>query len=171
MPKRWRDFVLVHRRIEAVELDMAGGGAEQRGEHLDGGGFAGAVGAEEGEDLPCIHLKGNVFDSGELVKGFGQVFHPDHGVPPGKNCVGIKTICLVCQSRTAPSPFKLRLWRSAETYGRGRSRLENNASSSTKIGVPGTSSRLADFQSSPMHIRPLRVLGSIAEIASTPILR
>ena len=32
-------------------------GLEQRGEHLDGGGFAGAVGAEEGEDLALRHFE------------------------------------------------------------------------------------------------------------------
>ena len=45
------DLVLVRARIEAVQFDRAAGGAQQCGQHLDGGGFAGAVRAEEGEDL------------------------------------------------------------------------------------------------------------------------
>ena len=37
--------------VEAEDLDGAGGGREQAGEHLDGGGFTCAVGAEEAEEL------------------------------------------------------------------------------------------------------------------------
>ena len=44
-------LVLLGLRVEAVELDRAAGGPQQRGEHFDGGGLPCAVGAEEGEDL------------------------------------------------------------------------------------------------------------------------
>ena len=50
-------FVLLALRIEAVQFDGAAGGLQQRGEHFDGGGFPGAVGAEEGEDLPSSTSK------------------------------------------------------------------------------------------------------------------
>ena len=40
--------------IAALEVDLPGGGADQAGDHVEGGGLAGAVGAEETEDLAAV---------------------------------------------------------------------------------------------------------------------
>src|SRR4051812_21220267 len=45
------DFDGIGDRVEAEDPDAAGGGSEEAGEHLDSSGFAGAVGAEEAEEL------------------------------------------------------------------------------------------------------------------------
>ena len=52
-------FVLLRDRVETVELDVAAGGLEQRRQHLDRGGFAGAVRPQEGEDLASLHVEGD----------------------------------------------------------------------------------------------------------------
>jgi hypothetical protein len=54
------DLVLMRHRIEAVDLHFAGGGPQQRGEHLDGGGLSGAVGAKKRKDLAFADIEGNV---------------------------------------------------------------------------------------------------------------
>ena len=43
-------------------VDGAGGGFENAEDHVDGGGLAGAVGAEESEDLAGADLEGEVVD-------------------------------------------------------------------------------------------------------------
>ena len=82
MPKRLAGFVLLVHGIEAVHADAAAGGPQQRGEHFDGGGFAGAVGAEEGEDLPFGHFEGDVVDCREVVEFLGQIVYLDHTSSP-----------------------------------------------------------------------------------------
>ena len=72
------DLVLLHRGIEAVELDAAAGRAQQRGEHLDGGGLARAVRAEEGEDLALRDVEGDVVDGGEIAEAFDQMADRNH---------------------------------------------------------------------------------------------
>ena len=51
------DFLGLAGGVETVDPDRAAGRAEDRGEHFDGGGFSRAVGPEEGEDLPRLHLE------------------------------------------------------------------------------------------------------------------
>ena len=53
-------------------LDGAAGGREQAGEHLDGGGFAGAVGAEEAEELAGLDGEVDVVDGGEVAETAGE---------------------------------------------------------------------------------------------------
>ena len=53
-------------------------GREQRRQHLDGGGLAGAVGSEEGEDLPGLDVEGHAVDGFDLAEGLGQVLDVDH---------------------------------------------------------------------------------------------
>ena len=59
--------------IEAENLDAAGGRGEEAGEHLDGGGFAGAVGAEEAEELTGGDAEVDVLNGGEVAEAAGQV--------------------------------------------------------------------------------------------------
>ena len=56
-------------------------GIQQRGQHLDGGGFAGAVGAEEGKDLARCDVEGNVVDGGKVAEFLDQVLYLDHERP------------------------------------------------------------------------------------------
>src|SRR5207253_9972021 len=46
--------------------------SQQSDEHLDGGGLAGAVGAEEAEQLPGAHLQVQVFHRREAAVALGQ---------------------------------------------------------------------------------------------------
>ena len=64
--------------IEAVELHAAAGRRQQRGEHLDGGGFAGAVGAEKREDLALGDIEGDVVDGGEVAEFLDQSLGANH---------------------------------------------------------------------------------------------
>ena len=81
MPKRLRTSFWCVCGIEAVELNGAAGGPEQRGQHLDGGGLARAVGAEEGKDLALRHIKRNIVDGGKRAKRLHQVPNPNHWHP------------------------------------------------------------------------------------------
>ena len=66
------DFDGVGDGVEAEDLDAAGGGGEQAGEHLDGGGFAGAVGAEEAEELAGRDGEVDVLNGGEVAETAGE---------------------------------------------------------------------------------------------------
>ena len=71
-------LLLLHRWVEAVELDASAGRTQQRGQHLDGGRFAGAVGAEKGEYLSLRDVKRDVLDSGKVAEGLDQIPDGDH---------------------------------------------------------------------------------------------
>ena len=47
----------------------------QRFNDLKGGGFTGAIGTQQPENFPFIHLKTYTFDSLETTIVFGKVFH------------------------------------------------------------------------------------------------
>jgi len=49
--------------VEAGDGGCAGGGGEESGEHLEGGGFACSVGAEEGADAAGREFKGDGIDN------------------------------------------------------------------------------------------------------------
>ena len=46
------------------EIDFAGVGFDDADDHVEGGGFAGAVGAEEAYNLTLAHFDGGSFDDG-----------------------------------------------------------------------------------------------------------
>src|SRR5208282_4904724 len=62
-------------------------GPEQAGDHRDGGGLAGAVGAEKAEQLAARDLEGDAIHRAELAESFGQALHADHGFPFGGRVV------------------------------------------------------------------------------------
>ena len=68
------DFDGVGGGVEAEDLDAAGGGSEEAGEHLDGGGFAGAVGAEEAEELAGRDGEVDVLNGGEVAEAAGEAW-------------------------------------------------------------------------------------------------
>ena len=66
------DFDGVGEEVLTEDLDGAGGGREEAGEHLDGGGFAGAVGSEEAEELAGLDVEIDVVDCGEAIEDAGK---------------------------------------------------------------------------------------------------
>ncbi len=64
------DIFRVDRLAEQPGFAFAGG--QQAGEHLHGGGFAAAVGAEEAEDFTAGDAEVNVVDGDEVAKAHGQ---------------------------------------------------------------------------------------------------
>jgi hypothetical protein len=66
------DLARVSDGVEAENFDCAGGGGEDAGEHLDGGGFARAVGAEESVELARGHAERDVFDGDEIAETAGE---------------------------------------------------------------------------------------------------
>ena len=56
----------------AENLDGAGAGLEQAGEHLDGGGFARSVGPQEAEELSGRHAEGDIVHGGQRAEAPGE---------------------------------------------------------------------------------------------------
>ena len=80
-PELFPGFILVDCGIEAVQFNRSAGGIQQGGEHLDGGGFAGAVGTEKGKDLARCDVERNVVDGGKVAELLDQVLYLDHDRP------------------------------------------------------------------------------------------
>ena len=69
------------------------GGREQAGEHLDGRGFAGAVGAEEAEELAGVDGKVYVVDGDEVAKSPRQMLGGNgRGVHRGRQDSSIRKL-------------------------------------------------------------------------------
>src|SRR5690606_38130283 len=54
--------------IHTVDKSSARGGAEQRGQHLDGGGFAGAVRTDKSENIAAVQVQRQVFHCDQVVR-------------------------------------------------------------------------------------------------------
>ena len=65
---RFHDLVGAH-ALDAAALvqDIAGLGLQQAGNGLQGGGLAGTVGTDQGDDLALIHLEGDVLDGVDVA--------------------------------------------------------------------------------------------------------
>ncbi|GLK58309.1 hypothetical protein GCM10017624_04660 [Azotobacter vinelandii] len=72
------DVLRVHRLAEQQGLALAG--RQQAGEHLHGGGFAAAVGAEEAEDFPAFDAEVHVVHRDEVAEAAGQAMGLDGGL-------------------------------------------------------------------------------------------
>ena len=73
--------------VVAVDDGGAIGRFEDGGEHAEGGGFAGAVGAQEAVDLAGLALKTDVIDGADfaallVLEALGQASGFDHMVGP-----------------------------------------------------------------------------------------
>ena len=64
--------------VVAADIGLAAGGQQKSGDHLHGGGFAGAVGPEKAQDLAPAYLQGNAVDGGQWPKPLGQADKRDH---------------------------------------------------------------------------------------------
>src|SRR5262249_28604277 len=78
------DVALDRVRLRADVVAQAGAvalvGGEQPAQHADGGGLAGAVGAEEAVDLAALHPHRQVAHDRAVAEGFGQAFDVDGDV-------------------------------------------------------------------------------------------
>ena len=68
--------------VEASNGDFSLGGGQAAGEHIQCGGFARAVGAQEAVNARVPNFKGQILHRVGLAIPFGQVFHLNHIVPP-----------------------------------------------------------------------------------------
>src|SRR5438477_5800971 len=64
--------------ILAVEEDASAGGLQQAGEHLDGGAFAGTVGAEIAEDLAGTDGEADAIHSRGTNEGLDEIEGFEH---------------------------------------------------------------------------------------------
>ena len=64
--------------VLAFEKDGAGGGTDDAGDGAQGGGFAGAVGADEGDDAAFGDGDAEVTDGSDGAVGDFQVFGFEH---------------------------------------------------------------------------------------------
>src|ERR1700733_14260405 len=64
-------------KVDPKNSDAAFAGSEQAGEHFNGGGFTGAVGAEEAEKLAGGYVHLNVVHRGERAKTAREIFYAD----------------------------------------------------------------------------------------------
>jgi hypothetical protein len=70
----------VERDVDPVDLHATGHRLEQRGHDPDGGGLAGAVGADEAEDLAVVDVEGDVAQDVERPEAVPEVTHANGGV-------------------------------------------------------------------------------------------
>ena len=68
--------------ILALEVDTAMGGFHQSGNGAQRGGFARAVGADEGDDLPLGYLKGDALHGLNAAVAYLQFINLQHRLPP-----------------------------------------------------------------------------------------
>src|SRR5690606_40574830 len=60
-------------QIMAHHMRFASSWFQQAAQHLEGGGLAGAVRAEQAEDFALLHLEADVVGGGELAEALGEV--------------------------------------------------------------------------------------------------
>ena len=59
----------------AVEEDLAAVHMVHAGEHIEDGGLAGAVGADDADDLALVDVKFHVFHGHQAAEGLGNAFY------------------------------------------------------------------------------------------------
>src|SRR5258706_9992104 len=64
--------------VEAVDGGGTARGREVAGEHAHGRGFAGAVGAEETDDIALLNLEADAIYGEGLAEDLGQIFNGNH---------------------------------------------------------------------------------------------
>ncbi len=63
--------------LPEVDADAAGSGREETGEHFDHGGLAGAVGAEEAEELAGLDGKIHIVNGGKFAEAAREILGGD----------------------------------------------------------------------------------------------
>ena len=69
-------------KLPAVPLDGAGGGLYKAGDGTQGGGLAGAVGADQSDNLAVRHLQGDTPQGLDAAVGHVEIFNFKHPPPP-----------------------------------------------------------------------------------------
>ncbi len=69
--------------VVARDRGRSRGGREEAGEHAHGGGFTGAVGAQEAYDLAFVYGEGDVVNGGGAGVTLGQVCNSNHRLTYG----------------------------------------------------------------------------------------
>src|SRR6478735_11385535 len=102
------DSVGVAADVDAEDARLSAVHREEGGEHLQGGGLAGAVRAEHAEDLAAPDLEVDAVDRPEVVEGLDETSGRDGQVGVRYSCHGSR---LTCPGFTAPSRrFQLIAW-------------------------------------------------------------
>ena len=73
------DLIRIAGEFEVEDANGAVLRRDQRGEDAEEGGFAGAIGAEEGEDFAGVDVEGEIGEGGALAVGMGEVGDGDGG--------------------------------------------------------------------------------------------
>src|SRR3546814_5100064 len=60
-------------QVQPDHMGLAPGRLEQAAQHLEGGGFAGAIGTEQAEDLALAYLEAHAVGGGEVAEALGEV--------------------------------------------------------------------------------------------------
>ena len=68
----------VRAHVAAVEQDLAAGGLDQADQHLHGGRFAGAVGAQVAENLAGTNGEADAVHGGNPAVALGQIADLEH---------------------------------------------------------------------------------------------
>src|SRR5262245_51996067 len=100
--------------VEAVDQRAAAAGHQDAHHHADGGGLAGAIGAEEAEHLAALHGEVQRVERGELTVRARELLELDHarslyrtergtmtttGWPPGRKPICPNRRGLACESQ------------------------------------------------------------------------
>ena len=145
---------------KAVDFDLAVGGDEQAGEHLDRGGFARAVGTEIADQFARGHVEADVIDGADFglraaheaaqtgpatlqppidIKRLAEMTHADHGRFVHGHTPGTMSRCFCSdgrQSARRPAPRPGRLIRPAAR--------QSASKRATQAGRVGPESRAPD---------------------------
>ena len=60
--------------VDAAHAHRAGVGLDEAHEHFDGGGFAGGVRAQHGDEFALVYRETQIIDGGEVAEIFYQIF-------------------------------------------------------------------------------------------------
>ena len=100
--------------VAAEHGDGAAGSGEHAGDQVEGGALAGAVGADQGDDLARPHVEGNIVDGDHPAELFSRIVDPKQQLrlrgrprPRRKRQRGIRPLApaLERQSRGQPWPY------------------------------------------------------------------
>src|SRR5207253_2445753 len=72
-------LVALGSQVVTADANTAAGGNQQAAEYFDGGGLAGAVGAETGEEFASRHTERQIADGEFVAEALRHSFEFDHG--------------------------------------------------------------------------------------------
>src|SRR5690606_32809583 len=81
-------------KIDAVYRNAAAGGSQYAEDHVDGGGFPGAVGAEQADDLVLADGEGDMIHRRLFAVALRKIIYREDGVHGGHSLRGWQLLCL-----------------------------------------------------------------------------